>query len=327
MSAISDAGSGSAAVLAPLALSQERKREQAVMRVHQNLMLWTVALACCGTSGAAQVEQQESGTVQKPDYLAEMRQRADSVAVITRDVDEVHRQPLQVTPLFRYSDPRRDIVDAALWGYGTQGRPAALMKTESYDVNGRQHWVYCIATLSDELIEAKWNDGERFDAREPGLQMRAIPRGPKPGNSAGARLLQIRRLTGRFSATIQNALDNRDQMRLMPTPICRYADEPAGLIDGAVFGYTMGTNPDVLLVIELHRREDGGSEWRCGAAGMTSAGFVVRMDETEIMNQPFDPNNSGRPQAYARWMWRRAILPGTEGGASSQPADGPRSNP
>jgi hypothetical protein len=253
--------------------------------------------------------QQEQSSADRTDQLAEMRRRADVVSVTARDGAESLRFPLMETPLFRYSDPRRSIIDAALWGFGPQGRPAALLKTESYEINGRRHWVYCLATLSDRLIEAKWDDGAVFAAQEPGLTLHALPNGPSPALSAPGRLLQLKRLTQRFSATIQNGVDNRDQMRLMPTPICRYADAESGLIDGAVFGYTMGTNPDVLLVIELHRAPPGGSEWRCGAAGMTSAGFVVRLDQNEIVSQPFDPGASGVPQAFARWMWRRVLEP------------------
>lgn len=253
--------------------------------------------------------QQAPSSSDPTDQLAEMRRRAEVVSVTAPDGAESLRFPLIETPLFRYSDPRRSIIDAALWGFGAQGRPAALLKTESYEINGRRHWVYCLATLSDRLIEAKWDDGAMFEAKTPGLALHAVANGPSPAASAPRRLLQFKRLAQRFSATIQNGVDNRDQMRLMPTPICRYDDADSGLIDGAVFGYTMGTNPDVLLVIELHRAPGGNSEWRCGAAGMTSAGFVVRLDQNEIASQPFDPSVSGVPQAYARWMWRRVLEP------------------
>jgi hypothetical protein len=279
--------------------------------------LLIAGLVCIDDSGTSQVRAQEADVPAKVDFLSEMRERAMEVSVATVKDGATVRQPLQVTPLFRYSDPRRDILDAALWGFAEQGRPAALMKTEFYEVNGRRHWVYCIATLSDHLIEAKWTDGARFDSSEPGLSMQRVPNGPPPGATPAARLLQFKRLTKRFSARIQNGLDNRDQMRLMPTPICRYEGGQPGLIEGAVFGYTMGTNPDVLLVLELHRVKDGDNEWRCGAAGMTSAGFVVQMDDMEIMNQPFDPGNSGRPQAYARWMWHRVIMPPETGASGS----------
>ena len=270
------------------------------------LMLWAIGLAL---NGARAFGQNEEAATQTTDTLSEMRQRADSAAVTTRERDDSVLQPLNETPLFRYSDARRNIIDAALWGYGDRGRPVALVKTEYYQVNGRRHWVYCLASLSDGLIEANWADGATFEAQQPGLTLQSIPGGPSPSATAPGRLLQLKRLAQRCSATIQNALDNREPMRLMPTPICRYADDDAGLMDGAVFGYTMGTNPDVLLVIELHRTESGGSEWRCGAAGMTSAGFVVRLDETEVLNQPFDPSVSGVPQAFARWMWRRVLEP------------------
>ncbi len=273
-----------------------------------NLALVIVAQACQASSLLAEAEQNETVASEKSDSLTEMRQRADGVMVTAPDGGESHRQPLQGLPLFRYSDPRRTIRDAALWGFGERGRPAALMKTEVYSIDGGTMWVYCLASLSDRLIEAKWDDGAKFQSQEPGLELRAIPNGPRPGGTAAVRLVQLKRLTDRFSATIQNGVDNREPMRLMPTPICRYDDPEAGLIDGAVFGYTMGTNPDVLLVIELHGTAGGVTEWRGGAACMTSAGLVVRMDDTEILSHPYDAGAAGQPRDYHRWMWRRVIL-------------------
>ena len=136
--------------------------------------------------------------------------------------------------------------------------------------------------------------------------MQRVPNGPPPGATPAARLLQFKRLTKRFSARIQNGLDNRDQMRLMPTPICRYEGGQPGLIEGAVFGYTMGTNPDVLLVLELHRVKDGDNEWRCGAAG------VARMLRVTRSLACAPPLSQGLQRAlrcrYAEAIGRRSAL-------------------
>lgn len=247
----------------------------------------------------------ETGDV---DLSVQLRERADGVTVAIQVDDRTVKQPLNETPLFRYHDARREILDAALWGYGTKGRPAALMKTEAYKVETGEKWVFCFASLSDQIVSASWADGATYQATRPGLELRDLPGAPRPAPSANLRLIQIKRLTERFSAEIQNAEDDREPMRLMPTPICRYDNPEAGLIDGAVFGYTMGTNPDVVLVIELHE-EDGAKQWRCGAAGMTSAGFTLRLDQSEVLRQEWDQHVAGRPQEFDRWMWRRVIEP------------------
>ena len=268
---------------------------------------------CAGLGPSPAVAQSDpvGESVQQVDnaFLDAIRTRAAGVAVSIPSDRGAVGQPLDESPVFRYSDVRREILDAALWSYGGSGRPAALMKIEAYKIDRGSKWVYCIASLSGDRIAAQWDDGTRFESTEPGVKLRPIPEGPEPGRTAGARLLQLKRLTDRFSATIQNAEDNREPMRLMPTPICRYRDAESGLTDGAVFGYTMGTNPDVLLVIELTESENGEAEWQCGAAGMTSAGFVVTLDEDEILRQEFDPSVAGQPQAYARWMWHRVVEP------------------
>lgn len=268
-----------------------------------------LALWLCGLPPAAAMAQNEAAESETSgvDLLDVMYRRAGEVRVATRD--DTAPRPLREAALFRYSDVRRDILDAALWGYGGTGRPAALMKTEVYSSDSGQKWVYCITSLSSGLLQADWTDGARFRAKEPGVTFRAIPNAPAAGKSASLRLLQMKRLTDRFSAVIQNGEEDREPMRLLPTPICRYDDEESGLIDGAIFGFTMGTNPDVLLVIELIETEAGELEWQCGAACMTSAGFVVRLDNQEILKQDFVRSVAGQPQAFDRWMWHRIIEP------------------
>lgn len=275
-------------------------------------VLWTSCLLFGVVSGPADLRAQEpaaEAATGEVDLTKEMRERASRV---TLTVEEAREQwiarPLNETPLFRYHDARRDILDAALWGYGRQGRPAALMKTEAYRIDSGEKWVFCLASLSDGIINAAWDDGATYRAKQPGLELKDIPNAPRPAASANLRLIQIKRLTERVAAQIQNAEDDREPMRLMPTPICRYDDKDGGLIDGAIFGYTMGTNPDVLLVIELHE-QDGRQQWRCGAAGMTSAGFAVLLDGSEFLRQEWTLDVSGRPNAYDRWMWRRVIEP------------------
>lgn len=275
-------------------------------------MLWALCLFCSVIRGPSDLPAQEPTEVSatgEVDLTGEMRERASRVTLTVQQGDEQwSARPLNETPLFRYHDARRDILDAALWAYGQQGRPAALMKTEAYKVESGEKWVFCLASLSDGIVNAAWDDGATYRAQQPGVELQVIPDAPRAAPSPNLRLIQIKRLTERFAAQIQNAEDDREPMRLMPTPICRYDDKESGLIDGAIFGYTMGTNPDVLLVIELYE-EDGEQQWRCGAAGMTSAGFAVLLDGSEFLRQEWTFEVSGRPNAYDRWMWRRVIEP------------------
>ena len=251
--------------------------------------------------------QSASDVETSDEFLEIMRRRATGLSVSTiPDTPKTHE--LVSTPVFRYSDERRNMLDGTLWRWGTTGRPVALMKVELYPTAGRgTRWVHCLASLSDELIEVKLDPRRTYRTTEPGITMERISDGPEPAEVATRRLLQMKRLARQFNATIWNAEDNSDQMRLLPTPICRYSDPEAGLIDGAVFGFTMGTNPDVLLVIEAHA-SDESPEWRFGCACMTSAGIEVRFEGRTVFEALFSPQRAGTATEYERWMWYRGIL-------------------
>jgi hypothetical protein len=239
-----------------------------------------------------------------------MRERAEAVEVQVAGSERLPAARFVSEPLFRYSDEPRRIVDATLWCFEQDGRPAALLKIEKYATAPRnQPWLYCLASLSTELIRADWSDGRQFVARKPGLTLRALPDAPRPADSPAARLSQMKQIARRFTATIvQDAKRNqRDAMRLLPQPIYRYASPQQAVVDGAVFGLTAtGTNPDLLLAIELHDKPAGAAAWHYGLAGMTSGGLTVRLDDAEVWTAPF---TAGQQAPFDTWLWFRVADP------------------
>jgi len=76
-------------------------------------------------------------------------------------------------------------------------------------------------------------------------------------------------------------------MRLLPRPIYRYERGAGELLDGTVFGLTTnGTNPDAIVVVELHQSEQGAPDWKFGLAGMTQEQLSVKFDEKEVWSKP-----------------------------------------
>ena len=59
-------------------------------------------------------------------------------------------------------------------------------------------------------------------------------------------------------------------MRLLSTPVDRYTPSMLDRADGAIFFFTVGTNPEVVLLIE-----SDGKEWSYAAGRMTGAQLVA----------------------------------------------------
>jgi hypothetical protein len=264
------------------------------------LVLATTLFSSSNSAFAEAPDSQVSGEASR--RLERMKARAAATEISVLKNGTSHRAEMQKTPVFRYDDQPRRILDGTLWAWGQSGRPVALCKVEDYISNeGNRLWVQCLTSLSSERISAKWEDGREWTATESGLKLRQLSKGPSPRANSRLRLTQFRQIARRFSATlIDPRHDDRQEMRLLPQPVCRYKDQESHLIDGAIFGLASnGTNPDACLVLEI--RETGGGEfvWEFGVAAMTAHAIEVKLDEDIVWSKQF----TGNPNDYDNWMF------------------------
>ena len=89
--------------------------------------------------------------------------------------------------------------------------------------------------------------------------------------------------------------DQKTQLRLMVQPLYRYTDEKQGIIDGAVFSYAAGTNPEVLLLLEC-RGVDANLSWYAAFARFGANRLEANSGATSVWESPaiqkWDPRES-----------------------------------
>ena len=85
----------------------------------------------------------------------------------------------------------------------------------------------------------------------------------------------MKRMARDFTATKVERDGGRQEMRLLPQPIYRYAAEKNGVLDGAIFVMVQGTDPEVFLLLEARGKADE-ARWMFAPARMNSTGFEVR---------------------------------------------------
>ena len=90
---------------------------------------------------------------------------------------------------------------------------------------------------------------------------------------------------------------DREELRLLPRPLYRYdIKEPSevnpNLQDGALLGFVMGTDPEVVMVLEAVSR-DGRSVWQYAFARATSGGLEARLDGKVVWVAEKYPGNRG----------------------------------
>jgi len=245
-------------------------------------ILFTVFLVgeICRTAGGEDVPPTSQ---ERALHLERMRNIAGSFQVY--ELSGEKRRPVERAdePVLRYTDSTRKQRDSTVWMWGTQGRPTALMAVEYYPERPRdQKWLYEIASLSTSRIAVERGSDLSWTAREPGLNLRRLDGAPAPAERPAARLGQMKELFARLGAHEGAVVEGRVELRPMARPLYRYHDDAAGVIDGAIFVFANGTNPEVLCVIEAQSGDENTRNWHFGFVQMTGGELVVELDGKEI---------------------------------------------
>lgn len=184
-------------------------------------------------------------------------------------------------PLVRYSNPVRNAFsDAAvfLWLDGTRPRAAA-----SISIRGNRNVGREFSSLSGEPLECQGEAGERWAPKSAGLAEQTQSDAPTPDVSDKLRLVQMRRLARRFRFVMkETATTDQTELRLMSQPIYRFAADKSGIIDGALFAFAEGTDPEALLLLEAVRGAGESLAWRYTLARMTSRPIEAEVDDRSI---------------------------------------------
>jgi hypothetical protein len=250
--------------------------------------------ALVGHGSRLMADDQAAAKERQASRLALMRKIAASITLIERPGEPAERvSPLRPEPVLRYSDPPRHMDDASMWAWGDPGRPVAMLKLELYPPHPPQRrWVLGLVSLAPDRISVRYHDGQTWTSSKAGVELHALADAPVPGATETVRMAQMKSLARRFAASEDTRSPRgRLELRLMPRPFDRYARRPAGLLDGVLFGFATGTNPDIFLAIEAWTGERGSPRFQYSLARNGGGFFRVKLDDDEVWTQgPANPS-------------------------------------
>jgi hypothetical protein len=151
-------------------------------------------------------------------------------------------------------------------------------------------------------------DGTRvvWQPRKAGETFHPLADAPAPADSAAKRLIQMRAFAREFTAFDDFRIHHADkettrhELRLMANPVYRY--EMSSVLDGAVFPFVLGTDPEVFVVFEARENDDGTRAWEYLIAPMTCWGLEVKHKDRTVwtMAERFGKNSILDP--YHVWL-------------------------
>jgi hypothetical protein len=230
----------------------------------------------CGPVGGQ--EREEPAAEQRAAHQKRMKEVAAGIRLYATAGGKDSAVKLADEPVLSYADNTRDTPESSLWIWGAKGRPSAILAIEYHAKYPKgPSWLVEIASLSPEPIAAEHGDSFAWTAKA-GLTMARLADAPPPAERPARRLAQMKELRDRFAAHEFAMIGGRIELRSLTSPLYRYADADQGVIDGAIFAFASGTNPEVLLVLEAHQAQGKTAQWRYGLVQLAGAEVVVHLD-------------------------------------------------
>jgi hypothetical protein len=191
---------------------------------------------------------------------------------------------LKKEPVFEWLNPARQAQQGAVFLWLREGRPAALgciFSNADDKLPGRKVMHELHALDTEKLIVKR--DGYNQWKPQAGLARKELADAAAPAATAGARLLQMRRLAQEFTGHSIDRDGKRWELRLLPTPLYRYPTAKSGVIDGALFALmsSAGTDPEVLLLVET-KEADGKMHWEYACGRFSDWELHVQRKEKEV---------------------------------------------
>lgn len=193
-------------------------------------------------------------------------------------------------PVLRWSSPiSPGIADALVFLWTDDGRP--VVGGQLFKI-GDSPWLHEFQSLSTQPLRATAKDQVFWSTEKAGLERLKVPaKFGKPASDGRRRLVQMRQIGRPLVAAHKVDRSSPTRLRLLSTPLYRYSSDRAKVVDGAVFSFAAGTDPEVLLIIEAIRPSGAEKEmhWEMSFAPMTIFACRVEREGKSIWSCDYRP--------------------------------------
>jgi hypothetical protein len=189
-------------------------------------------------------------------------------------------EPAEAIAVLRWANNQRGSQDGVTVLFVHGGRPLAAACIYPWAMRLEHDFE----SLSRDNILAKRDDAVIWQPQEAGVKFADVPSAPIPDDSRPQRLRQMKTLAEKFQATLlgwKRDNSDREELRLLTRPLYRYDPKAGPVIDGAVFAFAMGTDPEVLLLIEAVKEGDK-ARWQYAFARRTSGELEGRLGDQVV---------------------------------------------
>ncbi len=245
-------------------------------------------------SGLAQEAAKTSADTAAKKTASPLRKLMDeSLAWDELFANERSATPMTAKVVLRWTNNTRGSEDGMTVLYLADGRPEAVCCVYPWE----KSLIHEFDSLSRGTLLAKRDGVVVWSPEKIGVQFQSILAADAPAEMPVARLRQMKTLASQFSSTMLGWKANksdREELRLLPQPLYRYDSKRSDVLDGAVFAFVQGTDPESLLLLEAFKK-GAGFEWQFAFVRRTSGELEARHKDTVVWHADrFPANNDPR---------------------------------
>jgi len=230
--------------------------------------------------------QPEPKADEKANSAARLKFMQDTAAGIRIHVGDAEGADLELEsrPVMRWDNQRSLIHDAATFVWLADHRPQVI---GGVWIKNDQAW-FDLQSLSPQPLMGTIDGTQRWSTSRPGISWQAVAGAPQPAASRGERLRQMKQLAQGFSLYAVKTAPDYDEgsiwhLRMLPQPVYRY--DAKATVDGAIFAFAQGTDPEAYLILES-REEKGVGHWQFGIGRACGWELHAKRGDVEIWSLP-----------------------------------------
>jgi hypothetical protein len=203
--------------------------------------------------------------------------------------------------VLRWTNPSAGRVYGNTYVWLLHGRPAAAGCMYRYFEPFRSFPGELVALAAPRLV-ARCDD--QVVLRPKGVwKWHSVPAAAAPAATAPPRLIQMAALARQFRVEM---LDRRNlrtgenqELRLLTRPLYRYDAAKTKTLDGALYAFVVGTDPELLLLLECDTAA-ARPEWRFGVGRMNRDALQILHKGKKVLEMPYQEGD-GPDEAYRTW--------------------------
>jgi len=260
-------------------------RERPIMAAVSMWIVWGLVLPSLlgqqeSTATGDPAESEQSGAFHKLAFAAATGYEIELAT------EPATRLKLKEEPVLRWTNPVQSDGAGEVYVWTDRGRPEAVVSIYRFvPASGKPGLHHEFHSLSETRLSARGASGRTWSPEQAGLEFQRVPDAAAPASSPAARRRQMRDIAEQFQADKTDRQGDKRTLRLLTQPLYRYEPTRDDVLDGALFAFVEGTDPEVLLLVEA-RQTGERHQWEYALSRLNSVRLQAKYKDRSVWDQP-----------------------------------------